>query len=61
MNAQIKLTEVWKALNVSDTLLNIELPKIDPEVRSSRSITNGRLQMCKGNTTLSQSTFLNDS
>ena len=61
MNAQIKLTEVWKALNLMDTPLNIKLPTLDPNNRGSRSSTNGRLQVCNGKTVLSQATFLNDS
>ena len=60
MNAQIKLTEIWKAINLSGTPLNISVPTNDPNARGSRSTTNGRLQICKGKSTLSQSSFLND-
>ena len=61
MNAQVKLTEVWKALNNKDIPLNLNLPSIDPELRVSRSASNGRLKICNGKTEASQSTFLNDS
>ena len=60
MNAQIKLTEVWKALNVPNTPLNITLPIVDTNNRSARSTTNGRLQICNGKSQSSQATFLND-
>ena len=60
MNAQIKLTEVWKALNFKNTPLNISLPIVDSSKRSSRSTTNGRLQIINGKTLCSQATFLND-
>ena len=38
INAQIKLTEGWKTLNSDDNNLNITLPQVDPNERSSRSI-----------------------
>ena len=43
MNAQIKLTEVWKASHNKNSPLNIEMPIINPEHRSARSKANGRL------------------
>ena len=58
--AQIKLTEVWKALNNQNNPLNIERPAVNPEARSSRSISNGHL-IHKGYTNWTHSTFLNDS
>ena len=61
MNAQIKLTEVWKAINLKSTPLNITLPSVDQNSKSSRSMTNGRLQISKGKSLNSQSTFINDS
>ena len=60
MNAQIKLTEVWKALHFQNNPLNITLPIMDPNERNSRSISNGRLKMCNGKSLSSQATFLND-
>ena len=61
MNAQIKLTEVWKAINLKSTPLNITLPSVDQNSKSSRSMTNGRLQISKGKSLNSQSLFINDS
>ena len=49
-----------QAINLSGTPLNISVPTNDPNARGSRSTTNGRLQICKGKSTLSQSSFLND-
>ena len=60
MNAQIKLTEVWKAINQHNSPLNICVPKNDTNQRGSRSTPNGKLQLCKGKSFISQSTFLND-
>ena len=61
MNAQIKLTEVWKAIHIKNNPLNIALPTVNPNDRSSRSLTNGRLQIANGKSLISQNTFLNDS
>ena len=60
MNAHIKLTEVWKAINTENNPLNIALPTLDPNDRNSRSSSNGRLKLCNGKSLSSQSTFLND-
>ena len=61
MNAQIKLTEVWKAINIKNSPLNISLPPVDPNARGSRSSSDGRLQISKGRSVNSQNSFLNDS
>ena len=61
MNAQIKLTEVWKAINIKNTPLNIALPTVNQNSRNSRSVSNWRLQIGHGKSLLSQATFLNDS
>ena len=61
MNAQIKLTEVWKALNIQNSPLNISLPLLDINARGSRSTSEGRLQINKGRSHCSQASFLNDS
>ena len=60
MNAQIKLTEVWKAINIKGSPLNFTIPTSNPNARCSRSTTNGRLLLSKGKTTLSLASFLND-
>ena len=60
MNAQIKLTEVWKAINIKNSPLNISLPPVDSNAHGSRSTSDGRLQICKGRSMNSQASFLND-
>ena len=60
MNAQIILTEVWKALHTKNSPLNIDIPTINLEQRISRSQSIGRL-LNKGYTNGTQSTFINDS
>ena len=60
MNAQIKLTEVWKAIHTKNSPLNIDIPTINLEQRISRSQSIGRL-LNKGYTNETQSTFINDS
>ena len=57
MNAQIKLTGVWKYNE--NTPLNIEIPKINQDQRCSRSSSNGRLTYT-GLTVGAQSNFIND-
>ena len=60
MNAQIKLTEVWKALHNKNSPLNIKIPIFNPEHQSARSKGNGRLinKVFSNGTKL---TFLHDS
>ena len=43
INAQIKLLDIWKALNNDNCLLNVIKPVHDAEARSARSITNNML------------------
>ena len=61
MNAHIKLTEVWKAIHIKNSPLNISLPTVDSNARGSRSTSDGRLQICKGRSMNSQASLLNDS
>ena len=61
INAQIKLTETWKALN-NDKDNQIKSLKIinKKEERNSRSASNGNL-VEQGNSKLAKQTFINDS
>ena len=43
MNAQIKLTEVWKKLNQNQSPLNFNMTVSNPEARESRSVANNKL------------------
>ena len=62
MNAQIKLTETWKALNNKNSALKNLKQKtlIGSADRISRSITNGDL-IEEGTSEMARSSFLNDS
>ena len=58
-NAQIKLTEVWKALNgKSSSLNNLKMKKL-PSNRITRSITDGKL-MEEGSSNKAFNTYQND-
>ena len=59
MNAQIKLTEMWKALNVENCPLNVSKPIQDTNSRALRSITQNTLSL-KGCTEQAKKTFLHD-
>ena len=62
LNAQIKITEVWKALHC-DSKQNAyknSIPKINPEERALRSHSKGILQI-KGHSNEARNSFLNDS
>ena len=54
----ILLTEVRKALHNKNSPLNIEIPIINPEQRSARSKSNGRL-INKGFSNGTKSIFIN--
>ena len=41
INAQIKLTEMWKAINDEDHSSNIQKPSLDKVTHVTRSLTNG--------------------
>ena len=58
--AQIKITEMWKAKYTTHNPLKILPLEIPENGRIARSNTNGPLQ-CKGLSTLSQNTFIEDS
>ena len=59
INAQIKLSEMWKAVNDEDHPFNLVKRESGPDVRSMRSISNEMLPV-KSFTELSKSTFIND-
>ena len=59
MNAQIKLTEIWKAMNQQNCPLKITRASINESERNTRSITAWKL-IEKGKTELLQSTYIND-
>ena len=60
MNAQAKLTTIWKALNVQDHPFNLKMPEINIEDKVSRSKTNGQIPT-QGYSNLTKSTFISDS
>ena len=59
MNAQMKLLEMWKAVNVADHPFNLEKKESGPNVRLVRSITNEMLPV-KSFSELSKNMFIND-
>ena len=59
INAQIKLTEMWKAMNDIDHPFKIEKQEVNESQRMSRSVTNGVIK-CIASSGLTQSTFIND-
>ena len=59
INAQIKLSEMWKAVNVEDHPFNLDRKESGPNIRSMRSITNEMLPV-KSFSELSKNTFIND-
>ena len=58
-NAQIKLTDVWKAVHDPNHPLKIERVVHDASSSLTRSVTNGDLKEF-GKSDILQSTFLND-
>ena len=59
INAQIKLSEMWKAVKDGDHPFNLVKKESGPNVRSMRSITNEVLPM-QSFSELSKKTFIND-
>ena len=58
LNAQIKLTEGWKALNLEGNNLNIAKPQVNQNEQNSRSVTQGKLKLT-ASTSVTQNTFIN--
>ena len=59
LNASIKLTELWKAVNNKECPLKISNPVHDNPLRNMRTRNDNAL-VEKGITNLRQSTFIND-
>ena len=59
INAQVKLTKIWKSLNVDDYPQIGSLKTCNDAHRASRATTRGDL-VIKGKTELRQSSFIND-
>ena len=59
MNAQIKITEVWKSQNVPNHPFKTEKVCHDTDICTTRAVSNGDLKEF-GKTDLLQSTFLSD-
>ena len=59
VNAQIKLTEIWKSLKVDDYPIHCQKLKYNPEARSTRASERGDL-ISDAASSKSQATFLND-
>ena len=59
INAQMKLSEMWKAVNDEDHPFNLIKKESGPNVRSMRSITNEILPV-QSFSELSKNTFIND-
>ena len=59
MNAQIKITEMWKAVNVSNYPLKFENNNSNNSAMTSRSKVDGNLLVKHGSENL-KSTFKND-
>ena len=60
LNAQIKLTEIWKAVKDEDHPFKLVKKTIDNESRITRGMTDGSLQ-CKAISNVTKNTFINDS
>ena len=59
INAQIKLSEMWEAVNDEDHPFNLVKRESGPDVRSMRSISNEMLPV-ESFTELSKRTLIND-
>ena len=59
INAQIKLSEMWKAVNDEDHSFNIVKRESGPEIRAMRSVSNDVLSVLSF-PDLSKRTFIND-
>ena len=60
MMAQIKVTEMWKAVNTTNNPLHFKAREIPVNGRITRSNTNGMMESI-GCSNLSQNTFIEDS
>ena len=60
LNAQIKLTEIWKAMNDEEHPFRIKKSEINEDERVSRSQRNGKIHS-NAFSTGTKNTFINDS
>ena len=60
LNAQIKLTEIWKAMKDEDHPFKVKPTPISPEERTSRGQAAGYIQS-KARSNVTKETFINDS
>ena len=60
INAQIKLTEIWKAVKDEDHPFKINVPVVNTEERTTRGQAAGYLKS-KALTNVTKKTFINDS
>ena len=60
INAQIKLTEMWKAVNDEEHPFKIEKKSVNNEVRVTRAMTDGSLKS-SAFSNVTKNTFINDS
>ena len=58
INAQAKVSEMWKAVRDEDHPFNLEKKIAGPDNRSLRSISNGTLTLL-GHSDLTKNTFIN--
>ena len=59
VNAQVKLTEIWKSVNTENYPIQSQKLKYNPESRNTRAAHRGDL-VIEASTVKSQATFLND-
>ena len=60
MNAQIKLLEAWKMMNIPNYPNKLERMTTEPNGRSTRAVTNGKV-LESGKSKLGLATFISDS
>ena len=60
INAQIKLTEIWKAMKDEDHPFKVKTSPINPEERTSRGQAAGYIKT-KARSNVTKKTFINDS
>ena len=59
VNAQVKLTEIWKSRNIENYPIYSQRLNYNPESRGTRASNRGDL-VTEASTVKSQATFLND-
>ena len=59
VNAQVKLTEIWKSINIENYPIQSQKVNYNMEARATRASNRGDL-MIEASTLKSQATFLND-